>query len=364
MYVAGSTAAKPLLAEIGKLMAAQTPPATVVYYGAGSCAGVDAILSGTPIVNTTAGAFSYWDASGVEVKCDISVPSGVVAHVGISDVFASTCFQLPGGLPASVADVLGPVQAMAFVTHRSSTEQAISAEAAYYAYGFGAQSPVAPWTLEGLIFRRDELSGHAADDRRRDRRSPGTVEGHRHDVERRPGHAPRRGELSRSVDRHPVGGGRAGQPRDGQDARLPALRADAARCTRTAPKRRTTRSTCAAGGTRSGARCTCSSGSTPAGLPQNAKAGEVVGYLAGTRPAPAGLDLVKLEAQRHVIPQCAMRVRRTQEMGPAMPFAPQSACGCYYEKVATGVTTCKPCATSAECPASAPVCSYGYCEAQ
>ena len=72
-------------------------------------------------------------------------------------MFASTCFQLPGGLPATVADTLGPVQAMAFVAHRSSSERAISAEAAYYVYGFGAQSPVAPWTHEGLIFRRDDL---------------------------------------------------------------------------------------------------------------------------------------------------------------------------------------------------------------
>ena len=45
---------------------------------------------------------------------------------------------------------------------------------------------------------------------------------------------------------------------------------------------------------------------------------------------------MKIEAQRHVIPQCAMRVKRTQEMGAATPFAPPGACGCYYEKVATG----------------------------
>ena len=89
----------------------------------------------------------------------------------------------------------------------------------------------------------------------------------------------------------------------------------------------------------------------------------MIGYLAGTRPTPASVDLIKLEAQRHAIPQCAMRVRRTQEMGPAMPFAPASACGCYYEKIATGGTGCKPCATSAECPASAPVCSYGLLRA-
>ena len=56
IYVTGSTAAKPLLAEIGKFMAAQSPPVTVVYLGQGSCAGVDAILSGTPLVSRDDGA--------------------------------------------------------------------------------------------------------------------------------------------------------------------------------------------------------------------------------------------------------------------------------------------------------------------
>src|SRR5262249_56059713 len=50
IWVTGSTAAKPLLAEIGKLMATQSPPVTVVYLGQGSCTGVDAILSGTPMM--------------------------------------------------------------------------------------------------------------------------------------------------------------------------------------------------------------------------------------------------------------------------------------------------------------------------
>src|SRR5689334_13038557 len=84
-FATGSTAAKPLLAEIGKIMAMQTPPTTVVYLGAGSCAGVDAILSGTPIMGS---GLSYWDSTGAEQKCDITSASGVVAHIGISDVFA------------------------------------------------------------------------------------------------------------------------------------------------------------------------------------------------------------------------------------------------------------------------------------
>jgi hypothetical protein len=155
VYVTGSTAAKPLLSEIGKVMAGQTPPSTVVYLGQGSCTGVDAILSGTPMIGT---GLSSWDSAGTELKCDITGP-GVVADVGISDVFATTCFQLPGGMPASVSDVLGPVQAMTFVAHKSSSERAISAEAAYYVYGFGASSSVPPWTFEDSILRRDAASG-------------------------------------------------------------------------------------------------------------------------------------------------------------------------------------------------------------
>jgi hypothetical protein len=156
IYVTGSTAAKPLLVEIGKVMAAQTPPVTVVYLGQGSCAGVDAIVSGTPITSTS-GTPTYWDTSGTELTCDVTL--SVVAHIGISDVFATTCYQLPGGLPVSVADVLGPVQAMTFVAHRASIERAISADAAYYIYGFGALSELPPWTMESMIFKRDDLSG-------------------------------------------------------------------------------------------------------------------------------------------------------------------------------------------------------------
>ena len=363
VYVAGSTAARPLLAEIGKVMAAQTPPATVVYYGLGSCAGVDAILSGTPIINMTAGAYTYWDANGIELKCEVSAPSGIVAHIGISDVFATTCFQLSGGLPTYVADMLGPVQAMTFVTHKSSTERAVSAEAAYYVYGFGAQSTVPPWTHEGLIFRRDELSGTqrmiAAAIGVPPERWQGTATTGSGDLVTRLGAAnfPDQsiGILSAEVAQDSRATVRVlayqhfGQTcavyPDSDEVANDKVNVRSGRYPIWGPLHLFTRM-------------------NASGVPQNAKAGEVIGYLSGTRPPPAGLDLVKLEAQRHAIPQCAMRVRRVQEMGPTMPFAPTSACGCYYEKVATGVTTCKPCATSAECLTTAPVCSYSFCEPQ
>jgi hypothetical protein len=74
--------------------------------------------------------------------------------------------------------------------------------------------------------------------------------------------------------------------------------------------------------------------------------------------------MLQLAAQQHVIPQCAMRVRRVRELGPLASFAPAGSCGCAYEKLANGATSCTPCASAAACPTTAPVCSYGYCETQ
>ena len=361
IYVTGSTAAKPLLAAIGKVMAGQTPPATVVYLGQGSCTGPDAILSGTPIIGA---GLSYWDTGGSELSCDLVSP-GVVADVGISDVFATTCFQLPGGLPASVSDVLGPVQAMTFVTHKSSAERAISAEAAYYVYGFGAQSGVPPWTFDASILRRDALSGT----QRMIAAAIGVP------AEKWKGTATTSsGDLLARL-------GIANFP----DQSLGILSAEVAQENRATIKvlayQNFGQSCAVLPDTNATAndKANVRNGQYPiwgplhlflpvdaSGYALNPKAGELVGYLAGTRPTPAGIDLLTIEAQRHAIPQCAMRVRRAQEMGPALPFAPAGACGCYYEKVANGApsASCKPCVTSAECPTSAPACSYGYCEAQ
>jgi serine/threonine protein kinase len=69
-----------------------------------------------------------------------------VADIGTSDVYAPTCGTLPGGqLPPNVADFLGPIQPMVFVVPKASSQQSISASAAYFVFGFGADSGVAPW---------------------------------------------------------------------------------------------------------------------------------------------------------------------------------------------------------------------------
>ena len=362
VFATGSTAAKPLLAEIGKYLTTQSPPTSLVYLGQGSCAGVDAVLNGTPFDNSATTALSTWDASGTEQKCNLPATTPVLADIGISDVFATTCFALPGGLPSDVADILGPVQAMTFAVPKGSPERSISAEAAYYVYGFGKNSGVVPWTDESTIFKRDGLSGTqcmiAAAIGVPPTRWKGTAT---------TGSADLLKQLSTATLRESALGILAADVAEDNRAILNVLAYQHTdqRCGYY-PNRDAT----------SNEKINVRDGHYAIwgplhllirldgnGYPVNRAAADVIGYLAGTRTAPSELDLIYLEAQRHVVPQCAMRVKRMQEMGPLSSFSPANACGCYYDKATNGVTSCTPCQQNADCPENAPVCSYGYCEA-
>jgi hypothetical protein len=365
VFVTGSTAARPLLAEVGRILAGASPSSTIVYKGHGSCDGVHAIIDAARISGVGTAGLTYWDAGGGEHQCDVDPTGlgGVLADVGISDVFANTCFPLPGGLPTNVNDFLGPIQTMTFVVPQLSRQQAISAEAAYYVFGFGKDSGVRPWTNDSLIFHRDQLSGTQRLVATAIGVPPhlwkGVTANSSEEVKTLltassiPDEAI--GILSADVAAGSTGALRvlayqpAGQSCGFLPDRLPTSKEK--------------------GNVRDGrysvwgplhlfARINSS------GYPVTPLAGEVIGYLTGTRMAPTGLDLVTLEARHHFVPPCAMRVMRVQEMGPMVSVSPVGACGCYYDKAANGSTDCAPCARHSDCPASAPVCSYGYCERQ
>jgi hypothetical protein len=78
-------------------------------------------------------------------------------------------------------------------------------------------------------------------------------------------------------------------------------------------------------------------------------------------------ELIAVEATKGVVPDCAMRVSRTSEVGPMASYMPPKSCECAFLAAATPTVpaTCKACtaATAAtDCPASAPACNLGYCE--
>jgi ABC-type phosphate transport system substrate-binding protein len=357
IYITGSTAVKPFLAEIAKILASGTPPVSIAYLGQGSCTGPAAILDATPLTGT----FKYWDKIGAEQSCTVPTMAPVLADIGASDVFATTCRRLPGGLPSNVGDFLGPVQPMTFVVPKASTEVSISAEAAYYVYGFGADSGVEPWTLESAIFQRDPNSGTQrmvaaaiGVDADRWRGTPTT------------GSDDLKTKVSTSMDATRAIGILATDVAQENRAILDVLAYQhfGQTCGYYPDKDITSNEK---QNVRDGHYAIWGplhlfTVLNNQGYPVKPVVTDIIGFMTGTKAPPLGLDLIALQAQRHVVPQCAMRVKRTEEMGPLASFAPPGACGCYYDKVANGTTSCAPCANKTECPSSAPNCSYGYCE--
>ncbi len=357
VYVTGS--GKVVLADLAKTLAASG--ITVVYKLQGSCLAVNAILNGTKLGSAADLKAAYWDTTS-ELSCDLD-PAGVVADVAFSDVFASTCQSLPNGLPSNVGDFFGPVEAYTFVTPKSSTQKSISKEAAYFVFGFGNDSGAAPWIDETSLFVRGPSSGT--------QQMFGTAIG--------VPPAQWKGVVAASSADVVTKVTTTANP----EATLGILTAEVSGVNRSTLNVLAYQDT--------GQSCGYWPDSTAtsfdkknvrdghyaiwgplhlltkldaSGYPINPTAASVIGYLSGTEAPPGGFDLIALLGGANLIPQCAMQVRRTSELGPLASFAPPGACGCYFEAVATGNTQCKTCSSDVECPAASPKCNYGYCETQ
>lgn len=357
VYVTG--AGRVAIAELAKALTSSG--ISLVYKLQGSCLAVDAILNGTPIGTMADLTASYWDAA-TELKCDLD-PEGNVAALGLSDVFPSTCQSLPGGLPSNLGDFFGPVEAYSFVVPKASTQKTISKAAGYFVFGFGNDSGVAPWTDESFIFVRNESSGT--------QQMFGVAVGVPPDRWKGTP-ATSSGDLVTKIAMS-----------TNPEATIGIVTAEVA------GENREYLNTLAYQDTDQ--TCGYWPDSTPSGFdkrnvrdghyavwgplhlltkldgmgyPINKTAGDVIAYLTGTKLAPGAFDLISLLAGANIIPACAMQVRRMSELGPLASFAPERACGCYFDQVATGKTECKPCMSDVECPAASPKCNYSYCETQ
>lgn len=356
VYVTGG--GKVVLAALAKALAPSGT--TIVYKLQGSCLALDAILNGTKITGVDADGATYWDAVG-EYQCDLDL-EGNVADVGISDVFASTCKSLAGGLPPNVGDFFGPVESYSFVVPEASTQTSISKEAAYFILGFGNDSGVEPWTDENFIFQRDAESGTqqmlavAAGVPATQWKGQATTSSK--DMV---------SKLANSLE---------------PEKTIGILTSEVAgenRLTLTALAFQDSEQTCgywpdstSASFDKRNVRDGHYTIWGPLhlftmldanGYPINQASRDIIGYLTGTLDPPNGLKLIDLLAHANIVPECAMQVKRTSELGPLASFAPERSCGCYYEFVATGMSDCKACKSDVEC-GNTQRCNYGFCEYQ
>jgi hypothetical protein len=69
-----------------------------------------------------------------------------------------------------------------------------------------------------------------------------------------------------------------------------------------------------------------------------------------------------------LVPDCAMAVSRSAELGPLTAYMPPAMCECYFlaSKIVNGgaPAECGHCTTASDCPTSRPACHFGYCEPQ
>lgn len=98
------------------------------------------------------------------------------------------------------------------------------------------------------------------------------------------------------------------------------------------------------------------------GDPVNPNAKEVIDSLVGVKEVP-NQDFISTQWGNHVVPQCAMRVRRTEEVGPMTSYMPTRSCACKYDALA-GKNNCQSCQNAGDCPVEAPACNFGFCEIQ
>jgi hypothetical protein len=380
IFVTGSTALSSFIGEVSKVLATQpTNPVTVVYQASGSCVGVHSAIDpvNNPLLQTL-GASTYYDSSGTQHSCTISASDDLVADIGASDVFYSTCYigqAVTPQLPQSVAENLGPVQVMNFAVPQGSTQKSISLAAAYYVFGFGGVTyPIAPWTNPLALQIRSAASGTQSM------------------ISAAIGVPPARWHGVGNSTSSGVGNAliAAGQSSNQAviDSALGILASDYLLQNSNTLRGLAVQdenSTCgyypsSTGTAHDGANVR--NGHYPLWgpshfyarvdpqrqIPLKAGVSQFIDGVSGVTALP-GLDLVGEYAAKGLVPLCAMGVNRSDDGGDYTPFKAPKTCNCYFDLIATGATSCTPCNTNNDCTSDAPSCNQygpapqqGYCD--
>lgn len=361
VYVAGSTAVKPFLAAIAKSLVSASTPITIVYQGQGSCVGVNYMT--TAPAGAITGTGVVWDAAGTEGSCDLTAVDGNIVDIGVSDVYSTSCGYT---LATGVHDFYGPIQSMVFAVPVTSTQTSISAEAAYMVFGFGADSTehsISPWNDATALQVRSASSG-----------TQQMLSAALTQV----------GSGFSAAKMKGVSNGSGGAvltalatlaSANNQEKAIGILAMDVVDTNRGSVKPLAFQF--------KGQTC----GYTPdsslsAWDKQNVRDGHYAVWGPLHLLAPVGADgksakaevqtiidilngvptaaLLAVEGTKGVVPDCAMRVSRTSEVGPMASYMPPKSCECAF-LAATGVApaSCKTCTTTA---ADCPACNLGYCE--
>jgi hypothetical protein len=366
IYLYGSADFGPLLRAAQPSLSALSPPYRAVFQGATSCQGVDAIYGTTQLMrdpaNPANGGFAfYFNEAREQVNCrvdPVGTSVGKSPDIGISNLYAQTC-----GRPAAtnVAEYLGPVVPFVLSVPAGSGEDSISAEALHFIFGRGGKAPVGmkdaePWTNWNNYFIRNSNAGSTV-----------------------------LTALLADVPKAEFWGVDRLSTENLRDALLTSNAADSSIGILSIDFNDKYRGNLKALYLQSrGQNCGYQPDAEPTSFDKaNVRDGHypLWGYvhlftrvLSGGEPSPQAKAMVllfslqKLEQRlldeiigASLVPQCAMSVSRTTEVGDYVGKG-GFQCGCYFDFKANGRTSCQSCTIPSDCPSSAPACNYGYCE--
>ncbi len=396
VYLAGSTAAPPMLAQIAVSIGSSV---SIIYTSVGSCVGLNDVLTAT----AEPAAAVYMDPTNAsnQIACDPTngaTTTGNNIDVGISDVYPSTCAAYSNipALTATQKDFPGPIQAMTIAVQKNSTESSISAEAAYVVFGWAGQGghTVPPWTDPSQMFIRKPTSGTesmiswaiglpptkwlgqspfdggtgqyesgnpqvvtALTGASSANAAVGILSTEYLDQNR----ATLKALAFQAKDPHTNGDQDCGYLPDSDSTHFDKINVRQGRYAIWGPVHFVSNTD----GSGNPIPNVHNTGSSAADI------ATVLNYINDKNLSLAQQQTLIMAAQKaYTVPQCAMEVMTTSEIGAVASYQPTGACGCYYESLAQGGTTtssyCRTCAADADC-ADAGVythCNFGYCEAQ
>jgi hypothetical protein len=370
IYMYGTSDFGPLLKAVQPLLSAQSPPYRAVFMGSTSCNGVISVFDSTkrlmvnPAPTATPNYAYYFDQNGVQTSCLLD-PAGNTIDIGVSNLFSETCNTSMAEYVSgtTVSDYTGPVVQFVLSVPSGSSQLAVSAEALHSVFGLGGKTSEVlgmkdanPWTDPTYYAIRNSNAGSTvltallidvpknkfwgvdrlSTDNLRDSLLAST--------------APEQSIGILSIDYADKNRGNLRslylQGKDQKVGYLPDSNKN------------------------SFDKMNVRDGHYPlwgyvhfftpvgaGGVPSDAAKAFV------TKFAVARIDQTLLDniIAASDVPQCAMKVSRTSDIGDFMPQNNLS-CGCYFDYKTTGKSSCIACQSASDCPADHSACNYGFCE--
>lgn len=397
IYGAGGSAITPTLAAVAYQLSKANPPITVFYQDAtGAQGGYDAFKAGSG--GKTAAPFKYW-LTEADVKTG-PVPTCTADNetTGRALDFATT-----GGTLAlfegetqdpDVGAFSGPAQGVNVIVPKTSSESSISTEALFFVYGFGDASQYAgatatvPWIDKNFIYQRSSTAfvqqfvrgairtlGGSATNFPADflNASTKTTSCSADGKDTNQGTIDCLTKAATSGHAQEAIGFTSGPTADKNSAAVKTLAYQhKGQTTGYLPDSEPGKFDKA--NIRNGRYflwdvnqffTKITGSNTKPALSQivNADVKNFIGYFSAELAAPTGADVNRAIAETGSIPLCAMQVQRSSDFTGLSCYAPPEPCGCYFESIAIGSSSCDACTSDDQCSGSSPKCRSGFCEA-